>query len=142
MKKLWFPVLGLSLLLLLPSAATGGRQKPYVLTAIAAVGTVYWRYDCVHYKQPEWSLGVRVFRTEATTGATFHAGQLTMHRRLIQPGEPTVWFPFRRERRQRLSLVQSTEPGTLRARVTVNWRGNHCESYFPPRVSMQLYPRR
>jgi len=142
--KAWLVLLGMSLVLLLPvsatDGATNGRQKPYVLTAVANIGTVYWRYDCVHYRSPEWSLGIHVFRDTATTSATFRGGNLR-RRREIQPGEPTLWFPFRRERLQSLSLVQATEPGTLRARVTVDWRGNHCESYFPPRVSMQLQPR-
>jgi hypothetical protein len=142
-KKAWLVLLGVSLLLLPVSAtdgATSGRQKPYVLTAVANIGTVYWRYDCVHYRSPEWSLGIQVFRNTATTIANFRGGNLR-RRRTVQPGEPTLWFPFRRERVQSLSLVQATEPGTLRARVTVDWRGNHCESYFPPRVSMQLQPR-
>jgi hypothetical protein len=124
----------------LPSSASGGRQKPYVLTALADIGTVYWRYDCVHYRKPEWSLGVRIFQSTATTGVTFRAGKLTMHRTTrIQPGQPTVWFPFRRERRQSLSFVQATEPGTLRAHVLTKFSG--CQSYFPPRLSVLLYPR-
>jgi hypothetical protein len=127
--------------LMIPGSAEGGRQKPYVLTAIASIGTVYWRYDCVHYRRPEWSLGIRVFRDSATTTAVFHAGALAQ-RRTAEPTGRMLWFPFRRERLQSLSLVQATEPGTLRARVSVDWRGNHCQSYFPPRVSMQLQPRR
>ena len=126
--------------LLLPNSAASGRQKPYVLTALADIGTVYWRYDCVHYRKPEWSMGVRIFQNTATTGVTFRAGKLTMHRTpRIQPGQPTVWFPFRRERRQSLSFVQAIEPGTLRARVLAKFSG--CQSYFPPRLSVELYPR-
>ncbi len=101
---------------LLPSSAASGRQKPYVLTALASIGTVYWRYDCVHYRAPEWSLGIRVFRDSATAGVTYRAGRLT-RRRTAQPDGPTIWFPFRRERSQSLSVVQATEPGTLRARA-------------------------
>ena len=59
--------------MLLPGSAASGRQKPYVLTALASIGTVYWRYDCVHYRAPEWSLGIRVFSNSATTTVTFHA---------------------------------------------------------------------
>jgi hypothetical protein len=126
---------------LIPSSAASGRQKPYVLTALADIGTVYWRYDCVHYRTSEWSLGVHVFQTTATTSVTFRAGKLTMHRPAIQPGERTLWFPFRRERRQSLLLVQATEPGTLRARVRAKFSRRDCQSYFPPRLSVQLYPR-
>jgi hypothetical protein len=52
---------------LLPGSAASGRQKPYVLTAVADIGTVYWRYDSVHYGRRTGSLGVRIFYT-ATTG--------------------------------------------------------------------------
>lgn len=125
-------------LTLLPGSAASGQQKPYVLTALAGIGTVYWRFDCVHYRAPEWSLGVRLFNT-ATTTATYRAGHLRRHRTL-QPGAPTVWFPFRRELVQRLSLVQATEPGTLRGQVLARFGRRDCESYFPPRLNVQLYP--
>jgi hypothetical protein len=127
--------------LLLPSAAASGRQTPHVLTALADIGTVYWRYDCVHYSANEWSLGVRVFPTTATTAVTFSAGGLRVRRPAVQPGDRTMWFPFRRERKQSLSLVQATEPGTLRAHLTARFSRRDCQSYFPPRLSVQLYPR-
>jgi hypothetical protein len=126
--------------LLLPSSAASGRQKPYVLTALADIGTVYWRYDCVHHRAPEWSLGIRVFDSAATTEVTFDAGALTRHRTL-QPGSPTTWFPFGREHAQSISVFQATEPGTLRARVLASFRRRDCWSYFPPRLNVQLYPR-
>jgi hypothetical protein len=124
----------------LPGSASGGRQKPYVLTALADIGTVYWRYDCVHYRAPEWSLGVRLFRDSATTGVTYRAGTLKRHGAL-QPGDPTRWFPFRKDLRQHLSLVQGTEPRTLYATVSVRFGGTHlanCRPYAPPRVTTTL----
>jgi hypothetical protein len=133
-------VLAAVAMVLLPSSAGGGRQKPNVLTALADIGTVYWRYDCVHYRSPEWSLGIHVFESTATTEVTFRAGKLTRHRTL-QPGYPTTWFPFRREQKQNLSLFQATEPGTLRAHVLARFSRGDCWSYFPPRLSVQLYPR-
>jgi hypothetical protein len=126
--------------LLLPGPAASGRQKPYVLTALADIGTVYWRYDCVHYRRPEWSLGVRLFRDSATTTVTFRAGALRQHR-TRNPGDPTAWFPFRAEKRQRLSLVQGTEPRTLYARVIARFGGTHlanCRPYAPPHVTATL----
>jgi hypothetical protein len=123
---------------LLPGSAAGGRQKPYVLTAVADIGTVYWRYDFVHYRTPRWSLGVRIFYT-ATTGVTFRAGKLKL-RRTLQPKQ-LHWFPFSGSRAQSLSLVQAIEPGTLRAAVTVRFTRRNSQSYFPPRFSVQLYPR-
>ena len=125
--------------LLLPGSAASGRQKLYVLTAVADIGTVYWRYDFVHYRTPRGSLGVRIVYT-ATTGVTFHAGRLKQHRTM----QPTHrhWFPFSGARTQTLSLVQAIEPGTLRATVAVRFSRRNSRSYFPPRFSVQLYPRR
>lgn len=108
----------------LPSSAASGRQKQYVLTALADIGMVYWRYDCVHYRANEWSLGVRIFRDTATTGVTYRAGRFA-----------------RREHRQTLSLVQATEPGTVHGHVLAAFRRRDCWSYFTPRLTVQLYPR-
>jgi hypothetical protein len=123
---------------LLPASAASGRQKPYVLTAVADIGTVYWRYDFVHYRTPRWSLGIRIFYT-ATTDVNFRAGKLQLHR-VLQPTQ-LRWFPFTAARAQSLSLVQATEPGTLRASVTVKFSRHNFQSYLPPRFSVQLYPR-
>jgi hypothetical protein len=128
----------LAVALLLPSSAVSGKQKPYVLTALANIGTVYWRYDFVHYRTPRWSLGVRIFYT-ATTRVTYRAGKLKQ-RRTLQPRQ-LHWFPFSGTRAQTLSLVQATEPGTLRSVVTVRFNRHNYQSYFPPRFSVQLYPR-
>ena len=122
----------------LAGSAASGRQKPYVLTAVADIGTVYWRYDFVHYRTPRWSLGVRIFYT-ATTGVTYRAGTLRI-RRTLQPKQ-LHWFPFSSSRLQLLSLTQATEPGTLRALVTARFSRHNYQSYFPPRLSVQLYPR-
>jgi hypothetical protein len=123
---------------LLPASAASGRQMPYVLTAVADIGTVYWRYDFVHYRTPRWSLGIRIFYT-ATTEVNFRAGKLQLHR-VLQPTQ-LRWFPFTAARAQSLSLVQATEPGTLRASVTVKFSRHNFQSYLPPRFSVQLYPR-
>jgi hypothetical protein len=131
-------------LLFVASTATAGKQKSFVLTALADIGTVYWRYDCVHYRTPRVSLGVQ-WSGEATTGVTFSAGAL-MRRRSLPAGR--LWFPFSSDRFQSLSFVQATEPRTLYARVKIDLgrRGsnhgyNHCQSYFPPRLSVELYAR-
>ena len=36
-----------AVVVLLPSSAASGRQLPQVLTAVADIGTVYWRYDAL-----------------------------------------------------------------------------------------------
>jgi hypothetical protein len=48
--------------------------------------------------------------------------------------------------RQRLVIVQGTEPGTLRAVIDVDFRAraglpSHCYPYLPPGVVLHLYPR-
>jgi hypothetical protein len=130
---------------LLPGSAASGQQRPYVLTALADIGTVYWRYDCVHYRQPEWSLGIHIFQNAASAGATFRAGKLTVRRPTIQPGEPTIWFPFRKERVQRMTAAAGGEAETVYARVKVTFGEAHslanCWSYAPPRVDASLYGR-
>jgi hypothetical protein len=70
---------------------------------------------------------------------TFRAGNLRLHRTL-QPTQ-LAWFPFSSARLQHLSLVQATEPGTLRAVVAATFGRHNHQSYFPPRLSLQLYPR-
>lgn len=128
--------------MLLPGSAASERQKPYVLTALADIGTVYWRSDCVHYRVPEWSLGIRVFRDSATTEVTYRDGRLT-RRRTAQPDGPTIWFPFRKERLQRLNAVAGGEAETIYSHVKAEFGEAHsltnCWSYAPPRVSTNLY---
>jgi hypothetical protein len=131
-------VLMAAVLLAVPAATAGSKTKPYVLTALADVGTVYWRYDCVHARTPRWSLGIRVWRTTATTGVVFRTGKLTV-RRTLQPGGPTGWFPFRADPLQSLTASQMTEPRTLHALVMVDFRHAGCFVYEPPRFSAKLY---
>src|SRR4029079_19751770 len=85
--------------LLLPGPAASGRQKPYVLTALADIGTVYWRDDCVHHRRSAWCLGGRLFRVSATTTLPCRAWALRQHGKR-NPGDPTAGFPFRAEKRQ------------------------------------------
>jgi hypothetical protein len=126
-------------LLLVAPRADAGKQKPFVLTALADIGTVYWRYDCVHCRTPRVSLGIQWWG-EATTGVACRAGALVRRRMLPRH---RVWFPFTNERFQSLSFVQATEPRTLYAYVTIDLgrrgsdHGYHdCRSYFPPQLSV------
>jgi len=119
-------------------------QPPAVLTALPAIGTVYWRADCA---KERWAIGMKMFRTSATDQVTFHSGERTLTR-IVQPGE-SVWFPLTAEKVQLLSVVQHTEAGTLKATVNVNFgipkpgvaTVAHCYSYAPPRVSVEIFPR-
>lgn len=67
-----------------------------------------------------------------------------MHR-VVQPGE-RVDLPYVRFPRQNVTIVQSTEPGTLKAVVTVDFTPrpispSHCLAYFPPALVVHVYPR-
>jgi hypothetical protein len=135
-------VAALVLLLAVPSATAGSEStQSSVLTALADIGTVYWRFDCTRGEPQRWAIGVRLFDT-ATTGVTWETRRRSA-RRTLQPKE-TAWFPLTTIRRQRLVFVQGTEAGTLRGAVSVDFgrgRVNHCESYLPPHFAGHLSPR-
>jgi hypothetical protein len=132
------PAAILALFLAAPPATAGQRGHSFVLTALADQGTVYWR-PCT---RKGWSLGFRIWNKTATAGVTFRAGSLT-RRRTLQPGEPTVWFPFTKNRVQRLSVVSGGEAETIFSHVTLEFDEAHslpsCFPYAPPRVSVSLY---
>lgn len=115
-----------------------------VLTALPAIGTVYWRAACGTHSA--WALGLKAFRSSATDQLSFHAGQQTITRTLQPSG--TIWFPMISNTIQQLRVRQGTEAGLLRATVTVSFAippGKpvvaHCYSYAPPRVTVEVYPR-
>jgi hypothetical protein len=129
------------------TAHTAARQaRPaWVLSALPAIGTVYWRAECD--ASPRWSLGLTAFRSSATDRVIWTAGGRRA-RRVLQPSG-TAWFPFTAAKLQKLAVGQFTEPGLLRATVSANFalpgRGHvvvaHCYPYAPPRVTVQVYPR-
>jgi hypothetical protein len=137
-------VLAILVLFMGGGASAGGRAAPRLtLTALADIGTVFWRYDCsARSAEQRRSVGIRLYES-ATTNVVFESGKLTL-RAELQPGT-LHWFPFRADRVQRLRATQSTEPGTLRALVTIDFGYRHgvahCYSYAPPRFTVQEYPR-
>jgi hypothetical protein len=120
------------------------KQPPAVLTALPAIGTVYWRADCA---KTTWAIGMKMFRSSSTDHLTFQLARRTFIR-VVQPGE-SVWFPFAADKIQLLRVAQPTKPGTLRATVKINFgvprpgkaAVPHCYGYAPPRVSVEIYPR-
>jgi hypothetical protein len=127
----------LALFLAAPPATAGRSGDSFVLTALADQGTVYWR-PCT---SQGWSLGFQL-SGPTTTEVTFRAGKLT-RRRTLQPGPPTIWFPYARNRVQRLSVVSGGEEETIYSHVKVEFDEQHslpsCFPYAPPRVSVTLY---
>lgn len=121
--------------------STGQTRGSFALTTIADIGTVYWRFDCTG-RTAAGSLGLAIERGSATTEVHFRmSGRIS--RLTMQPGQ-TRWFPFGRGS-QVLSTYQATEPGTLRAILTVDFAFPHsvphCYRYAPPRFTLQEYPR-
>jgi hypothetical protein len=129
----------------LQEAEASLKLPPAVLTALPAIGTVYWRADCG--PPTRWAIGMKMFRDSATDHVTFELGRRRFSR-VVQPGE-RVWFPFASDKRQLLQVTQHTEPGILRATVKIDFGVPksskvvvpHCYSYAPPRVSVEIYPR-
>jgi hypothetical protein len=63
--------------------------------------------------------------------------------RWLQPGDPTSWFPCRNDDVQWLAAAAGGENETVVGvvRADFGYRGGE-PSYSPPRVTVQLYPRR
>lgn len=115
--------------------------KSYLLVALPSLGSVTWRCGPAG---DAWGLGYREFWASATTTVTLRAGARVVTR-TVNPHE-LVRLPMLRSPRQRLTFVQGTEPGTLRAEVRVDFRSRrpgfaNCAAYMPPRVTVEIYPR-
>jgi hypothetical protein len=126
-------------------AAVGGAaeaQQSSLLVALPALGSVTWRCGRTY---GAYGLGYREFWSSATTSMSLRADGRLLARRTVNPHQ-LVSFPLTRAAVQRLTFVQTTEPGTLRAVVTVRFREHApgyppCEPYLPPRFSVSVYPR-
>jgi hypothetical protein len=124
---------------LLPNSAASERQLPQVLTAIANIGTVYWRSDCPRNEPSRWSLGVLIFQKASSTEITFRAGSTVLRRDVDVPDGKTRWFPFRRSRIQRLRLESGSEGGNHVGRLKVNFAVAGCVRWQTPNVRLRTY---
>jgi hypothetical protein len=114
------------------NAAT--KSRPFLLVALPALGTVTWR--CDFERQSFFALGYRPSGT--TTDVELRAGGRLISRRRMSAKEAP--FPYLSARTQRLTFVQATEPGTVRATVTIDFAsgGTHCWSYMPPAITARV----
>src|SRR5947208_390110 len=124
------------------AGSAGRRPQPYLLVALPSLGSVTWRCGAT---DAFFGLGYREFWASATTQVTLRANGRTVATKTVDPHE-LVSFPLLQAARQRLTFVQSTEPGTLRAVVTVDFRAHApgyppCRPYLPPRFAVAVYPR-
>ncbi len=128
-----------------PSAAATARgEKPVVVAVLPQVGTVYALSTCAN-QHNRWSLGFRALRNWQTANVVSRAGKRISHDRTVQPGGPTTWFPSSARRVQQLAAAAGGENGTVVAVVrATGWakHGDACWFFNPPRVTVQLYPRR
>ena len=124
-------------------------RGPWNLVTLPALGTVTWRCDprgpATAPGLGALGLGFRVQELGATTNVRLHIGKTTLVRRRLQPGQ-SILFPYARSRLQELELVQQTGAGKLVARVRVDFvprlLSTYCYPYLPPRMTVDVLPRR
>ena len=125
-------------------SAAGGAptaRPSYLLVALPSLGTVSWRCTAV---EDRYQLGFRVFKNGATTDVRLVVGGRPLASVRVDPGElPSLPMAGLS---QRLVFTQFTGAGTLRATVDVRFSNrpvvSHCNSYSPPRLRIEVTPRR
>lgn len=126
-------------------AAATTRPPAVFVSDLPAIGTVYARYYCTRSRSLRFALGIHILETGQSTLARFRAGRFSRDREL-QPGDPTAWFPYRPSRVEWLAAAAGGENGTVVGWVRVVGYSAHvgksCSGYAPPRVTVQIYPRR
>jgi hypothetical protein len=116
-------------------------RGPFLLAGLASLGEVSWRCEGA---PPAFALEFRAFRVSATMTIALRARGSPVVVRVVQPGE-RVRLPALRTPTQRLTIMQRTKPGTLRALLDVDFRprgSSFCWPYLPPGLTLRLLPRR
>lgn len=145
--------MGFALLALVAIGATSASASsqasrmsgPWTLAFLPEMGTVTWSCDGRFVGMRRYALRFRTANQEATERVTLRAAGRVVVSRTINPG-PTLQFPHLRSARQRVTVAQTTEPGTLRATVDVDFGAgyvsrSHCFPWLPPAVTVHVYPR-
>jgi hypothetical protein len=115
-----------------------------VLAALPAIGTVEWRSSYAAGSS-RFSLGLHLFDT-ASTGVRFRTGHVSRDRSL-QPGDPTLWFPYSENRVQWLAAASGGEGGFVVGVVRADFRAaaarrvhsQDCWMLDPPQVTVHFY---
>lgn len=123
------------------AAAGPPSTAPNLLASLPSLGTVTWRCTA---EAGRYQLAFRPFRNGATTDVGLVVAGRTVERARVQPGKsqrlPVAGLS------QRLELDQFTGAGTLRATVDVTFLrrpvASHCYRYSPPRLRIEVAPRR
>jgi hypothetical protein len=116
-----------------------------VLTYLPDMGTITWRCNSKEAGARAYALGFRSFNGGATEQLTLRIENGTVLTRTIQPGQ-SLTLPHLNAEVQELAITQSTEPGTLRGVVSVNFAPgrtspSHCFPWLPPAMTLRVYPR-
>ena len=126
------------------AAAATPRLPAVVVAKLPEIGTVYERTYCTGKGPLRFALGIRYLKMGQSGIVRFRAGRFSRHREM-QPGDPTAWFPRRRDRAEWLAAAAGGENGVVVGWVRVIGRGaqaDTCQSgYDPLRVTVQTYPR-
>jgi hypothetical protein len=136
--------------LLVGGAAAGGTLRPtergpWLLATLPGMGTITWRCDARFAGLRTYRLAFDASTSKATERVTMLAGGIVQVSRVVD-GPVRLLAPPTAFPRRQIRVVQATEPGTLRAIVTVDFAPrpvspSHCFPYLPPATTARLFPR-
>lgn len=124
-------------------SVTRGGYRVLQLATLPSLGTVYCRSEVTASSQ-RFALGIRVFAAQSA-GARLRAGKVTLDRNFNHPtavADVTTWFRFDSAHAQWLAATACGENGYTLGFVRADFSSGGCESSDPPRVTVQVYPRR
>lgn len=123
------------------AAASSPSPTGNLLVSLPSLGTVTWRCTA---SAGRYQLAFRAFRAGATTDVRLVVSGRTAARARVDPGESRRLSVAGLS--QTLELEQFTGAGTVRASVAVTFLrrpvASHCYSYSPPRLRVEVTPRR
>jgi len=132
------------------AANVANTRGPFMLISLPSLGEVTWRCDPSRHPGlapglPGLALGFHASADGQTGQLRLTSGARVILTSVTQPGQ-VILLPYLHDRLQRLDISQSGEDGTLRATVDVDFAPHpvvpYCYAYAPPKVNVQMLPRR
>jgi hypothetical protein len=132
------------------AANVASTRGPFLLISLPSIGQVTWRCDPSRHPglapgEPGLALGFHSSPEGQTGQLRLTSGTRTILTEVTQPGQ-VIGLPYLHDRLQRLDISQSGEDGTLRASVEIDFVPHpvvpYCFAYAPPKVNVQVLPRR
>ena len=127
------------------SASSGTTARgPWLLISLPEMGRISWSCDGRRLGYRRYALQLDAGSASATERVSLRVAGRTILSRTVTYG--TVQLPHLDAPVQRIVVAQTTEPGTLRAVVTVDFRPgkispSHCFPWLPPATTLRLIPR-